>query len=866
MAYIPDKIQLQDTVYKMVQKVNSGLEQLRKTDDTAEELRVTVSGIQTSLSNLQTSVFDSIDDAVATSKSYTDTKTAETYNESKAYTDNLITSITETGVPSLAWYPYMLTATSEGQLDFEIPLSTFDKYVDESLLVVLNRNVLGIDDYEITDNITAGRTLTLKVSPEEVRKGDTIFLVIFKNVPIGAEGTFSGAYLQNNTVLKSKLESALQTEIDKISPMFEQLTTGEKQTITLTRGENIINIDRDSLGKIKFMVGRTVKNLVPLFDSGLWEFNPDAVIESPNRLTIKASKLYERSFIVIDVKENTRYTISVDTNTSYYIKNNKDSTTIAGPIYSGSRTFNVPIGVTELRIELSNNAEYGDFYWENVTLVEGTEPQPFVANVKGVTNPTLVNKTINESVTLIGTFHEGDTVEYENGNFYVTRKWKEIVLTGDESWEYSVSNYIGFKRIQITGLPSNILNNSNNQSYQISSELVKYNGSLLTITNTVSPMASADLYRLQSENSKGILFISVSNTDSGWGDNYTPTADEIKAYFKGWRMFTASTDYTPYNGTGVKAWYPVTRITEVWQSQYGSSTIPTVLASNKDYWQPYRLIYEQATPTTEIVPTTNNHFRLVEGENVLEVSEGMIVREVVTPFVSDTHVFINRGHDSTTGILIYKVDKLLNVRKNGEIDPSWIVQDTTNIDPIYIFGNERYFNETHNYDPAAVYTVDYIPLELYKVTCPIETLQIEYQANIGTVVNKLVETQVHQGESIEDIRRNMVRKNEGVEWLYPTLLNGVGTYSNNKARFCIDSLGFVHLDGMVTNAIANKAIFFLPKGFRPQQDKVYSVYVYIEGKNYTTTKLIISMSGEITIAENAKDVSFSSISPFKAEL
>lgn len=206
MAYIPDKIQLQDTVYKMVQKVNSGLEQLRKTDDTAEELRVAVSDIQTSLSNLQTSVFDSIDDAVATSKSYTDTKTEETYNESKYYTDQQIQLVTETGIPKLVRYEYTLYPTTENQTTFEIPLDIFDAETDSEVVV---KNTVTLDPNE--DYTIEGKNIVLN---EPVPLNTRLTVFIYKNVPIGEEGAINGAVLANGTIAFEKLDEATKNLIN----------------------------------------------------------------------------------------------------------------------------------------------------------------------------------------------------------------------------------------------------------------------------------------------------------------------------------------------------------------------------------------------------------------------------------------------------------------------------------------------------------------------------------------------------------------------------------------------------------------------------------------------------------------------------
>ena len=43
------------------------------------------------------------------------------------------------------------------------------------------------------------------------------------------------------------------------------------------------------------------------------------------------------------------------------------------------------------------------------------------------------------------------------------------------------------------------------------------------------------------------------------------------------------------------------------------------------------------------------------------------------------------------------------------------------------------------------------------------------------------------------------------------------------ARVCKDSLGFVHLDGVLTGGTANATLFVLPKPYRPKFDKLFAV-------------------------------------------
>lgn len=121
------------------------------------------------------------------------------------YTDEQIQLVTETGVPKLVTYPYVLTASEDGQTDFEIPLETFSLETD-TVSVVQNSITLNPNIYTIE-----GRTVKLA---QGVTAGTVIFLQVWKNVPIGEEGGVSGTVIADSTIGKRKLDEELQGEIE----------------------------------------------------------------------------------------------------------------------------------------------------------------------------------------------------------------------------------------------------------------------------------------------------------------------------------------------------------------------------------------------------------------------------------------------------------------------------------------------------------------------------------------------------------------------------------------------------------------------------------------------------------------------------
>ena len=80
----------------------------------------------------------------------------------------------------------------------------------------------------------------------------------------------------------------------------------------------------------------------------------------------------------------------------------------------------------------------------------------------------------------------------------------------------------------------------------------------------------------------------ILNAESGWPDGLTPSENEIKAYFLGWKMCNSDGSY-PYAGTGDK----------YWKSRVDGSgltdTLPTSLA---DGFKPFQMIWKHLEDET----------------------------------------------------------------------------------------------------------------------------------------------------------------------------------------------------------------------------------------------------------------------------
>lgn len=136
-----------------------------------------------------------------------------------AYTDQQISLVTETGIPKLVSYPLKVTATTDNQTVFEIPLDLFDANTD-TLLVAINRAVLDSTQYTVTNTIRDESGQVTQLGKITLLSGVTITseltMVVLKNVPIGPDGAINGAVLAVDSVPINRV-NGLQDQIQNIT-------------------------------------------------------------------------------------------------------------------------------------------------------------------------------------------------------------------------------------------------------------------------------------------------------------------------------------------------------------------------------------------------------------------------------------------------------------------------------------------------------------------------------------------------------------------------------------------------------------------------------------------------------------------------
>lgn len=605
---------------------------------------------------------------------------------------------------------------------------------------------------------------------------------------------------------------------------------------TINAGAQTINAAIKTPVNVKRIDGKTIVNLIPLFDSGTWVLHAKSVIISSAILNHNATTNNELDYVDIFAKPSTNYVLSADISTNSQIVVEGWNNTALVETYTGT-SFRTSASVVKLRIIVRTNV--GLSVIGNLSLNEGTQAQPFVANVKGLTNPTIANETNGTSLVVPTTLYDGEYVEQNaNGELVKYKKFKNVELTGAENF---ILHYRGATHVNVR------IDNFTPGVKPGTRTVVKYNGTILQKNTTMGQDTTADQVYDPTNDNTGTLFIGISNADSGWGPNYYPTPEELKAFLLGWKMYDASNGSTtvPYNGTGTKGWYPINGIVGTDQAVL---TLPTTEFRRDGKWQPYRLIYELATPVQEVIQPYSD-LTLEKGENSVKVYAGRIVNElpkILQNAVKDGYHFNTDSGMDGSNPLRYKANAFVNTFKNNVVDSyKWELNNT-----FLPYGKVRAYISNAHFDTTASYTVDYEPLYTWEVTAPIDNVQLQYFETLVAVTNELVHDVAKQQDTFKRMLENVVNEESGLVWIRPTFLNGVT--GGPTCRYAKSTHGTVYLFIYINISKAmtdTENLFVLPKGFRPK-DTIYTPSIEYIGIDTATRKsgiMSVHASGHIRV-------------------
>ncbi|MEK5417333.1 hypothetical protein [Paenibacillus sp. FSL L8-0708] len=569
-------------------------------------------------------------------------------------------------------------------------------------------------------------------------------------------------------------------------------------------------------------VRRYGRNLLPPFTDKAWSFNPNAKANGPYQSVLTATAEWQAISCAVPVMPGKTYYLSIEGITansgavgSYLDSNKKNDLAVLSGGWIQNQPLTVPEGYYYILINLASN-QIGTYNFNNPQLELGSVATPF--------QPREDSLIAFGGVELHASPNDGnepDILREVNGRYEVTRLWRKSNLVGDWSWLFD-TNYTGFKRVRVI-LPTS-------SGINASERVTKYNGyPLYPSAGVYSAADQSTLYN-------GVLYITIANTDSGWGDSYTPTPDEIKAYFNGWRMYNGASGVAtnPYNGTAgqTKGWV------EILSAGNPVGVLPTTIPSG---WTPYQLLYRLATPTTETVQE-DGALSLLEGDNFIEVGSGYISREPARPkknALSDVYyIGLNDAGNGGDSNLKKRASEIKQVFKNG-------LPDFWNIDKL---ADGTCYAWTDNYDTAATYSVSYISLD----KSPVSSITGVYAATEKGQLHDLTDGVTEALARVSVVEAKKAEKDAG-PWITPSaVLSGFTAfdlaYRVNKGF--IEFRGYVYYN--ITDVPAGTKIFNLPTQFRPVRITRMLTSSWTSKVDPTSSAVSVGVNGDITTEVNVK--------------
>ncbi|MBP1992553.1 H-type lectin domain-containing protein [Paenibacillus eucommiae] len=560
----------------------------------------------------------------------------------------------------------------------------------------------------VTD--TSNINVSLICKYDSVITSDKISINLYCEFPLGTveSASFDGVRIY-------EIDAATYAKID-VDPEY----TGEKLAAKFPYVDSV----QHSSG---VYVQKYGKNLLPPFTE--WTLHPNTVVTKPYEFILNATANYQYSTVRIPVLPSTSYSINLGNSVGQFnniVEKNSNLSTVT--FFQGSpsvtnKTFATSATTIFLDVQIASNT-VGTFTFTNPQLETGPTATPFQPR-----NDDAVLIPYQAASSIDGTVY--DSIYQQDGKWYrLNRFVRDVVLDGSLAWQ-PFDDGIGFKRFTFPNLTGMIASSTKLTA-------IKYDG---------KPIRSVRTAEVSTSDQIGIgvtsVLMSIADVESGFGENYSPLSTEIKAMMYGYKM-NNGTFGIPYDGTGTKTW---TR----WDATNNTGAVTVIPTSVAAGWPGYKITYELATPTTELLPLAEGNISLHDGGNYIEVGNGVVVREKVAPYLQGALYWLNRSDYPVSQYFKSRVNKILAIYKNDVKDSKWLIGNS-----IFSNGNQRAYINAFDYDPTAEYTVDYIALDQYALTAP--TLQIsgDYASNIATIVSNLVQNQTDQAAITSTISRSLV--------------------------------------------------------------------------------------------------------------
>lgn len=331
---------------------------------------------------------------------------------------------------------------------------------------------------------------------------------------------------------------------------------------------------------------------------------------------------------------------------------------------------------------------------------------------------------------------ENDKITWNGGSTAtVESEWKKVVLDGSLDWSFVIDS-VGYKHVRIPDLVSTTVTLLDDSAI-----VSKYDGKILENVGGSGNITSAD----QNARYNTEIRIALADTDTGWGETYTPTTDEIKAYFMGWKMYDANTNPDgsgTFNTGGNKHW--ARRVGGIGGS-YTSATniLPTTLANE---FNPYQLFYQLATKEVEEIDVhiVGQAPIITEESNTIIVDSGLVYEKANPKLYSinnQWYINFNTAIDNLDEANTkYKNSSILKIYK---VTNGLTIDDTKNwefLSTLTPWGKERVTIKSNLYDQTSQYYILYKALneeynnQQVKVTLIMEDNLRDSHENLERVV------------------------------------------------------------------------------------------------------------------------------------
>ncbi|URJ42226.1 hypothetical protein [Paenibacillus polymyxa] len=666
---------------------------------------------------------------------------------------------------------------------------------------------------------------------------------VLKECTRGFEGV-ARAWPVGTRIARNFTAADWRAAINNIQALHDESSSESRKPITLQPGVQIVKIEKQAVFNLAGLTGKTVidydgqkgvfgvrnpyvirygENLIPPFYE--WTLSPRAKVINPYKLETTATVSTDLSSIDVAAVAGKTYTFSAKVNGRITIVE-LDSAGVESNVYRTDDnenrivtvTFATKTTTTRVRVYTTNTGA-GTFTLENPMLNIGNTAKPF----KPREDVMLALQTDLYADPVTGA--NADTVFECDGQYFKAKKWQGLTLDGNRAWVIGdAAAGAGVRQVKVVGLAAGAV--------AASGIVTKFDGKIVPQGSTGN---TADTNAVTAA---GDVYIAIPVADSGWGDNYSPTQDDIKAYFFGYKAYDANT-ITPataqaattatWTGTGTKYW-----VQRVGAANFTQSSPQVSYAG----YTPYKLVYQLATPTVEPI-VSEGQLSFIEGENQVEVGTGLVVREGARPVLAS-----NWDINATGSLLKNKVLAIISVYEDSKrLYKGWGEWSGPGNGPaISIY--------PHYYKKELAYSVTYLMSE----RSPIVPFTGSHAANEKSLLLDLVDI-VQQNTSRVSVLENKKAEKDSPAWItLTTLTNGWvnrGNAGDHFASYFKDNSSIVRVRGVIKSGVVNTEVFRLPTGYRPDSIYRFPIITYNSSSVLVTSFVSVSPNGSVQIAGNA---------------